>query len=185
MQKQDLQLLINQTRTVHNYQAKAVDINILKECLSLSLMAPNHRLSMPWKFKLVGQSTRKKLAERQMALKGKSTPEEMQKTYEQFANPAYLLVAYLEKKEEHLYKEDYATLSCSIQLLALTLRQHGIGYKWSTGKITKAAETYQLLNIDSGKCQIEGWIWIGHALADEIPQLIERPKLEQVLEIID
>ena len=184
MQTKDLEFLIKQTRTVHNYQKSSVDINILTECLSLSLMAPNHRLSMPWKFKLVGQKMRTQLAQLQIQMKGKSTTEDIQKTHDQFLNPAFLLVPYLEKKEDHLYKEDYATLSCSIQLLALSLRQHDLSYKWSTGKITKASETYQLLNIDETKYQIEGWIWIGHALGD-IPSLTARPVIDTILEITD
>jgi nitroreductase len=184
MQTNDLQQLIKQTRTVHNYQKGSIELNILKECLSLSLMAPNHRLSMPWKFKLVGEKTRTKLANLQVQMKGKYTSEDIQKTHEQFLNPAFLLITYLEKKEDHLYKEDYATLSCSIQLLALRLRQHGLGYKWSTGKITKASETYQLLNIDETKYQMEGWIWIGHALGD-IPSLAARPAIDTILEITE
>ena len=184
MQKNELYSLIQQSRTVHTYVPHKVDLTLLKECLSISLMAPNHRLSMPWRFKLVGNETRLKLAQIQMELKGRSSPEDLEKTEQQFLAPSFLLVPYLEIKDDHLYKEDYATMSCTIQLLALNLRLHGLGYKWSTGKVTRDVKTYQVINIDQAKYQIEGWIWIGK-VDGQIPSLTQRPEIDSILEIID
>lgn len=184
MHKNELTALIKQTRTIHSYVPHKVDLNILKECLSISLMAPNHRLSMPWRFMLVGDQTKKKLAQIQLQLKGKSGSDELLKIETQFLAPSFLLAIYLEKKEEHLYKEDYATLSCSIQLLALNLRAHGLGYKWSTGKVTRDTMTYQTLDIDPNKYQMEGWIWIGKE-ENSLAPLAARPEIDSILKIID
>ena len=52
-----------------------------------------------------------------------------------------------------------------------------VGCKWSTGKITKDPNTYQIAQINSSKEEIIGFIWIGYG---NEPPLINRPLISTI-----
>jgi len=74
--------------------------------------------------------------------------------------------------------EDYAACACAIQNLSLSLVADGVGYKWSTGKITRDPNTYQIAEIDPILEEIIGFIWIGYSIKE--PPLIRRPLLNSI-----
>ena len=45
-------------RTIHSYSDKLVDEKRVLEALHSALFAPNHKLTFPWHFTLVGKQTR-------------------------------------------------------------------------------------------------------------------------------
>ena len=54
--------LVIKTRTVHKFEEGVeLPLTTLNECLSLSLMAPNHKYTFPWDYRVAGIETRKKL----------------------------------------------------------------------------------------------------------------------------
>lgn len=183
MDYSNLKQLTSNTRTIHSFNSDHFDQEKLNACLELSLMAPNHKFTFPWKFIQTSNQTRKQLLELQLELKGITSDEERLKAESKFLNPAYLIICHLDNKDEFTYKEDFATLSCSIQLLALALRTYGFGYKWSTGNITTHDQTYNILGLDKKKSTIEGWIWIGKE-ESAVPIIRPRPNLDQVLRVV-
>ena len=73
--------------------------------------------------------------------------------------------------------EDYAACACAIQNLSLSLVADDVGCKWSTGKITKHPNTYQIAQINSSEEEIIGFIWIGYGTE---PALIKRPLISTI-----
>ncbi len=100
------------------------------------------------------------------------------KIKEKFLNPSHLLVATQICANNQVQKlEDYAACASAIQNLSLSLVGDGVGYKWSTGKITTDPKTYQIVEIDPIEEEIIGFIWIGYGIE---PPSITRPLLNTI-----
>ncbi len=120
----DFSDLVRTRRTVNNYLAREVPLETVKEALELSLWAPNHKLSFPWVFTWVGPQKRALLADLSVELKSAKGPlsEVKQKGIrESMMNPAHLIAIGINRSEPHREHEDYATLSCSVQIATLRL----------------------------------------------------------------
>ncbi len=179
-------------RTTQNYQPSEIPQDILLAALETALYAPNHRLTYPWRFVIVGRETRYQLKEqaKQAKLQTRSTPaspEEIAKLDQQLSEkllyPA-ALVAFCcaQSKDPVRQREDYATVACSIQNFSLALHAMGYGSKWGTGDLTTAATTYQLLGIEREQHEIIGFVWVGQS-EGPIPSP-KRPALQEVLQVL-
>ena len=99
-------------------------------------------------------------------------------------NPAALLVvSIIRHDDDFTNRENYAAACCAIQNMSLSLHASGYGSKWSTGKVTRHQQTYELLNIDETTEEIIGFIWAG--VPENTPQAPERPNIESHIRNID
>lgn len=176
--------LTEQTRTAHVFDPQVRILpEDLNEVLEMSLLAPNHKYTFPWKYLHVTNETREKISQVAKDLAAMKGMDEngQDNAREKVLSPSDLVVVLLEKKPKSPFeeREDYATLSCSIQLMALGLRAKGFAYKWSTGGISQNNETYRILNVDKDKDEIIGFIWIGKEIKDFGPR--RRPLLTEVV----
>lgn len=181
----DIGELIVSRRTIHDFKSEPVPSEIVEEAVRLSLWAPNHRLSFPWKYYWPRGESRQFLAELAVRLKTE-TPGDPQsqtmlaRTRDRFIKPPELLVLGMVKTEDEFRsRENYATLACSVQNLSLFLWDKGIGCKWSTGKPTRHPETYELLGVDPEQVELVGFLWMGYPQI--IPKAMKRPELNAVL----
>jgi len=174
----NLQELIRGRRTVHSFRAEFVPESVVEEALSLSLWAPNHRMTCPWVYVLAGPESRGKLADLGVELKG-ATDVKAKAMRDAVLNPSHLLMLGMRKSAEPMQThEDYATLACSVQIMSLYLWEKGVGSKWSTGGWTKHARTYEILGVDPREVQLEGALMMGYGVVGAPP---DRPGLERVL----
>lgn len=174
--------LVRTRRTVNNFAATDVPREQVEKALELSLWAPNHKLSFPWVYTWVGPQARRQLADLAVDLKGNKGPLSEPKTQAiraSMMNPAHLIALAIRKSEPHREHEDYATLSCGVQIATMYLWQKKIGTKWSTGGAWMHPSTYEILGLRSEEVRLEGGLLIG------VPQLVphapERPPLAQFL----
>ncbi|MCA8942952.1 MAG: nitroreductase [Planctomycetes bacterium] len=168
-------------RTIHRYKTDALPEGAIERALAAAIMAPNHRLTWPWRFVRVGRDTRARIADLAVRLKQKPdvawTDELEAKVRDKILNPAELVVVSIVRHADpSTAREDYAAAACAIQNLTLSLTAEGVGTKWSSGKVTCHAETYELLGIEATEQEIIGFVWAGIA-ADE-PKTPERPPLD-------
>lgn len=178
----DFAELTQSRRTVQQFAATGIEDHLVEEALRLSLWAPNHRTTWPWAYYWTGPETRRHLADLSVELKSvRETLSEVKKAAlrDSVLNPSHLIFLGLRKSEPKLEHEDFATLSCSVQIATTWLWEKGIGTKWSTGAFTMHPRTYEILGVDPGKVQLEGALMIG--LAAQTPKTPERPPLSQHL----
>ena len=172
---------IQQRRTIHVFSKKKVSKAIIERSIIAANQAPCHKMTFPWRFTSLGMNKRELLCQLMYSLKfGDNTIDEFnyKKIKDKFLNPSHLLVATQLCTEDQIQKlEDYAACACAIQNLSLSLVSDGVGYKWSTGKITTNPNTYQIAEIDSTEEEIIGFIWIGYGTE---PPLITRPLLNTI-----
>jgi len=160
--------LVETRRTAHVYTHEEVPAQALEEALRLSLWVPNHRMTKPWCFVHVMGQARLTLAEIAVELKAKK--ENLSEVKAKALTNKYLhegSLIFLAQKlngQPEVELEDFATLSCSIQVAALKLWQGGYHSKWSTGGIIRDQRTYRLLKLDPSLHRIVGMLWAGRGV---------------------
>ncbi|HEX2880987.1 MAG TPA: nitroreductase [Polyangiaceae bacterium] len=153
--------------TVHDYAASPVEIDVVNRALGVALAAPNHRMTEPWRFTVVGRETREPLVAISIELKGQKSggkvdPSTASSVRDKMLNPAWLVVvSQVRNANPSVAREDYAAIACAIQNLMLSLHADGIGTKWSTGAVATDPRSYQHLGIDAEREQIVGFVWVG------------------------
>lgn len=183
----NLQQLIADRRTVHDYRAEPLPEGAVERALTAALAAPNHRMTEPWRFVRVGPVARARLVEISAALKGggaELSGPALDKLRAKMLSPAELLVVCQVRSEDPtLTREDYAAVACAVQSAMLAWWAEGIGSKWSTGAVTTDARTYEALGVDPSQEEIVGFLWAGYS-AREAPKPRRRRALAEVLRVV-
>lgn len=178
-----LQNAIENCRTIHSYKNESIETHVIEKALSNALLAPNHKFTFPWKFYWIKGALKEKIAKLNVEIKkqklGSMSEESEQKALQKLLNPEIIVFSQIKNEDSFVEKEDYATMSCSVQLFGLTLTSFGYGYKWSTGKVTRDLKTYELLGIDSSKEEIIGFLLAG--VKEKEASSRRRPDLKDVL----
>lgn len=179
----DLHDALATRRTIHRYRPDPVPDAVVQRALELAQLAPNHRLTLPWRFMLLGRETRRALVPRAVelaSLKQAITDEIAIRIEARLTTPPLAIaVACLESPDALRQQEDLAAVACAIQNLCLSLHADGLGSKWGSGAITRDAATYAALGIDPAELRLLGFIWVGYA---EGPAPVPpRPPVEAVV----
>lgn len=178
--------LIKSRRTSYQFLDKnthPIDNNKLDLCLDAAIWAPNHKLTQPWRFWIVGEQIKSQFAhiyaDNRAAKNAQSDPDCYQSFYDKaiakfMAIPQVILVGQALADDQTVCKEDYAACACAIQNFQLMAWQQQIGVQWSTGPIIRDQRTYQLLTLDPEKIELIGALYLGNI--DEKTQPKSQPK---------
>jgi len=179
----NLTQLIRDRRTIQTFTNELVDDAVVREALELSLWALNHRLTFPWFYMIVDRTKREQLAALAIELKSKkgnvSDPVKASMRAN-FMNPSHYIAIGLKKDADpNVDKENFATLSCSVQIASLVLWEKRIGSKWSTSGFSMHQRTYEILGVSPQEVRLEGGLLIGKY--DKAPPALPRPALKEIL----
>lgn len=178
--------LIKKRRTVHSYTEEQVPEELIMLALQNSLWAPNHKLTFPWKFKILNHEQRKTLAD--SAVKIKKQKEALSEIKEN-ALRAKLesggsAILFMRKKTSgepaQLVEEDRATIACSIYIFSLILQSAGYVSKWSTSGYLRKNEFMNDMGINSEDYEIDGMIFCGKPQGS-VPHPTDRPDIHSLL----
>jgi nitroreductase len=168
--------------TAHRYDTRPIPEGAIERALEAAITAPNHKLTNPWRFIRVGEQTRKKLEDLYVEhkSKGRELNEIVEKKYRtKVGNPPELVVVtQVLADDEFRRKEDYASVSCAIHNITLSLWAEGVSSKWSTGSFTTHVRVYEMLDVDERDEEIVGFIWAGYPESD-----VEKPPRRPVDEV--
>ena len=108
---------IRARRTTKLYLKQPVDRKLILDAIEVARWAPNHHLTAPWHFFLLG---RKKIAEcvdltRIVVSEKKGAKMGKFKAQSAAAIPGWLIVSCKKSDDELLQREDYASCACAIQ----------------------------------------------------------------------
>lgn len=171
---------IKNRRTINLFQDKAVSVQQIKSAIDHARWAPNHRLTEPWHFYLLGKKTREKVIQLIVEIKstGKSENIRLSTRKRLDAIPGWFVLTYDISSDPIVDEENYAACCCAAQNLMLYLWSEGIGVKWTTGDVTRDARFYELLKINQNKRRVVGLFWYGY------PAHVPSQKRNPVKEII-
>lgn len=179
-QAEDFASVLRGRRSIDLFAADPVPVDTLMAAIELASWAPNHRLTEPWRFYLIGPTTVRGVidlaVELEIAKKGERAGPIRRARLE--AVPGTFVLTSLRSEDALTERENYAACCCAAQNLMLYLWGQGIGVKWTTGAMTRQQRFYELLGIDAGKESVVGFFWYG------IPKVIPTQKRRPVGEIV-
>ena len=174
---------IRERRTINRFLPEPPPRRVILEGLELACWAPNHHLTEPWHFYLLGPETRAAVVDLNSALiaerKGDAAARQKRARWESM--PGWLLVTCDRSSDALREREDYAACCCAIQNLALYLWERGVGMKWSTGAIIREPAFYDAAWIDPELETVVGLFWYGYP--DETPDAHRKALAESLVEL--
>jgi nitroreductase len=172
--------LIRIRRTIHEFQPRRLPWETVIRAIDLARWAPNHLLTEPWHFYLLGRETADAVARLNADLvsRRKGAEAGQRKLARWLAVPGWLAVTCDNSDEPIRAREDYAACCCAIQNLSLYLWSEGIGVKWTTGEVTRHADFYDLIWVDPALETVVGLLWYGYPA--QLPRTPRKP-VEDIL----
>ena len=151
-------------RTIELFLQTPVPRALLDEAIDAAIWAPNHHVTEPWLFYLLGEDTKRQCLDlcRDIvtAKKGEKAGDFKRESWSQ--KPGWLVVTCRRSEDELLQREDYAACCAAVQNLMLYLWKAGVGCKWTTGPITRDPRFFEIVGIDEDAEFVVGLIWFGY-----------------------
>jgi nitroreductase len=175
-------------RTVYEFLPKPLSMEVIQKIVEAGTWAPNHRLTEPWRFVLVGEKTRTKLFEKLVELalaKSTVSQESIRESTRRkvLGQPVLIAVCCVRSEDPVRQQEDYAAVCAAIQNMQLVAWADGIGSQWITGKLMRLPETTQWLGVKEHDESVVGFLFLGYPA--KIPKAAKRRDIQEVLRIVE
>ena len=167
--------LIRKRRSVFPkaYNGKPINREIIEEVLENANWAPTHKLTEPWRFKVLVSGGLERLSTYMSTYYKNNTPEDSfseVKFNKRKNNPlkaACIIAICMKRDEEERVPEweELAAVACAVQNMYLTCAAHGIGCYWSTPKSALHADEF--LGLEEGE-RCLGLFYMGYHDLPEI-----------------
>ena len=175
--------LISGRRTIHRFREGMRPLEKLKDAIDLARWAPNHHLTEPWHFYLLGDETVNAVIELNTNItreqKGDDAANAKERRWRKISG--WFVMTSSKSEDPVRNQEDYAACCCAAQNLMLTLWNEDVGVKWSTGKIIRDKRFYDLLWINPELETVVGLFWYGYA--EEIPKTTRKACVQITTEL--
>jgi len=176
--------LLRERRTINDFKAEVPPMETILQAVEVARWAPNHKMTEPWRFQILGPQTQAKIvdlnSELVAASKGVEAGEKKRERWSRI--PGWIAVSSLIAGDDELRtKENYAATCCAVQNLSLFLWSEGIGVKWTTGPVTRDPRVYEILGKSPEQEDIVGVLWYGYP--EKVPQTRRRPVNEICTEL--
>ena len=133
---------IRERRSIKRFTDAAVSREQIETLIAAAVQAPNHRLTEPWRFYVLGPEARHAYGlalgvRKARKLEDPAAAEAMRTNVatEHRALPGMIVVAVVETDNAEQREEDYAAAMMGIQNLALAAVERGLGTHIKTGAI--------------------------------------------------
>jgi nitroreductase len=168
----ELETAIRNRRTHKQYGAEPVDDATLRELLDLARHAPNHHLTQPWRFRVLGPQTRVRLE----VAAGEKDAVKLRRA------PTLVLATALLSGDPLTDAEDLHATACAVYAILLGATSRGLASYWRTPRVFEEPEIRALLGLDDAE-QVVSLIHLGPAVSE--PPEKERAPLSDVAIFLD
>ena len=133
---------IESRRSIKEFTDRPVTRQAIERLLGAAVQAPNHRMTEPWRFYVLGPEARRAYGAALGARKAKRVEdpeaarqvvEKVERTHESL--PAMLVVSVVLDDNPEIREEDYAATFMAIQNLCLVAADAGLGTHLKTGAV--------------------------------------------------
>jgi nitroreductase len=171
----DVERAIRSRRTVKAFAPEPVERQMLEELFELARWAPNHNLTNPWRFRVLGPRSlaRLKHAAAQLAASQASSGEEAEKLGEVAAakldRAPTLVVCSARRSDDPVQDEEdrYAT-ACAAYVVLLAAHARGLAGYWRTPGVLRSDAGRQAVGLGPDEPFI-GLLHLGQARQDAAP----------------
>ncbi|MGI8779847.1 MAG: nitroreductase family protein [Solirubrobacteraceae bacterium] len=169
----DLPALIRSRRTHKAYAPAPVDRATLDELFELARWAPNHKLTNPWRFRVLGPESLARL---------RAASEDPIAAAKLARAPTLVAVSAVQSGDEVLDEEDrYATAVAAYTVL-LAAHGRGLAGYWRTPALLREPAGREALGIPDDE-HVIGLLHLGHPRQE--PRTPERAPLRNVVDYLD
>jgi len=133
---------ISSRRSIKRFTGRSVTREEIETLLAAAVAAPNHRLTQPWRFYVLGPDARQAYGlalgvRKARKIEDPDAARAMRDTVaaEHRALPAMLIVAVADNENPEIREEDYAAAMMAIQNVSLTAVELGLGTHVKTGAV--------------------------------------------------
>lgn len=176
--------VIRDRRSQKTFKDRPVSAEDIRTMLDAAVLAPNHKMTQPWSFAVLGRLSRKSYGEIRAALKLREeidvagAQEKRDKIIaETAAVPAVVVVMQKLEGDAHRKREDYAAVFMAVQNILLVATSMGLGSKVHTGEVLNAPPMRELVKAEDNE-QIVAIIHLGEP-AEEMKAKVRIPATDK------
>jgi nitroreductase len=148
----------------------------IRELVELATLAPNHRMTEPWRFTIVRGAARERLgrvwseiAMRDLPLTGEAREAAAQReAAKPLRAPVLIVVSVRTDPDEVTATEDFAAGAAAVENILLGAAGRGLGAMWRTGDAAYAPEVKAFLELDPTD-RIVAFVYLGRSTAEAPP----------------
>lgn len=159
-------------RTHKAFGPDPVPAETLVELLSLARLAPNHHLTQPWRFRVLGPSALARLQE----AAGPSEAVKLERA------PTLVLASAALSGDLVQDEEDVCATAAAVMLVLLAATERGLATYWRTPAVVRTRRGRAALGVPAGE-RVLGLIHFGGAVREPAPR--ERAPVDTYLEFLD
>ena len=167
----DVEQAIRARRTHKQYGPKPVDERTVRELVDLARWAPNHKLTNPWRFRLLGRETRRRIEE----LAGEKESVKLRRA------PTLLLATAVPSDDPVLAAEDVLATACAVYALLLAATARGLASYWRTPAILQEPTARDLLGLEARE-QVVALVHLGPPAGE--PPAKERAPVDEIFSVL-
>jgi nitroreductase len=170
---------IAQRRSIKKFQDRPVTREEIEALLDAAVLAPNHHLTQPWRFYVLGPESRRRYGLALGERKARKLPDPdaaasvREKTAaEHVAFPALIAVAMTLDEKPETREEDYAAVMQAVGHIMLTAVERGLGTHVRTGAVMDDPAARAAVGVHDGE-RIVAMLSVG------VPAEVPAPKARQ------
>jgi nitroreductase len=138
----DVMEAIAARRSIKRFTDMVVTRDMIEAVLDTAVLAPNHRMTQPWRFYVLGPGSRRRYGEvlggrKARKVEDAEAAEAVRRKVadENAALPAVIAVAIRQDENPEIREEDYAAAMMAVQNIALAATAMGLGTHIKTGAV--------------------------------------------------
>jgi nitroreductase len=158
----ELETAIRTRRTHKAYRPGPVPREVLNELLELASWAPNHNLTCPWRFRVIGPAALERL-------KQAAGPEAAPKLDRA---PTLVVCSAKLSGEEPADEEDLHATACAAYIVLLAAHGRGLGGYWRTPAVLRTEAGRRAVGLAADE-RFVGLLYLGEPVQEQRPP--ERP----------
>ena len=167
----DVDSAIRRRRTSKQFGAEPLDEGTLRELLELALHAPNHHLTQPWRFRVLGAETRRRLDD----VCGEKEAMKLRRA------PTLVLATAALSGDSHTDEEDLASVASGVYAVLLGATGRGLASYWRTPGAFEADAAREILGLEPSE-KIVALIHLGPKVSE--PPRKDRLPLDDLLTVL-
>lgn len=182
--------IIKERRSIHSFQEKEVDMELLKAIFTYGSYAPTHYMKEPWKIKLYQGKGKETLIQSILNsyLRIGMLKKDQDKTISSMksflmAIPHHAVIYFEKESNPVRYEEEYSAVCAFIQNAQLAAWELGVGMLWTITPYMHDAKFYDEIGLDKEEVKIAAVMQIGYPR--KVPKSKGRTPIEHRMEIID
>jgi nitroreductase len=171
----DVEKAIRTRRTHKAFTAQAIEPAVLDELFELASWAPNHHLTSPWRFRVLGERTRERL----MALAESEQPGAAVKLQRA---PTLVAVTAQQSGDAAQDREDLLATAVAAYLVLLGAHARGLAGYWRTVALLDDSRGREILGMAPTETPV-GLLYLGSPVQEQ--RVPERAPLSEIVTYLE